>query len=164
MPKSRKDLSGYTLIEIMVVIAIIGFVSSLVLTGLNNQRAQKQTESSAREVEGLIREVQGYALTGKQIVPNSEPCSYQVSWSGVTYNFTYNYKSGGSCASPSTQAASYTLKDGVTFTGSGSFYFTPPHATPSFTGTRGITLGKAGVTKIVCTFSDGLVKEGATCP
>lgn len=115
--KKNLNKKAFSLVELMVIIGIIGIMSSVVIVSLQRGRVEKELETSAREVSAAIREAQNNALTGKSA---SSTCS--------DYYFTYiagsTYTVGGSPNScPST---SYALKNGVTFESGGSFYFRIP--------------------------------------
>ena len=55
--------NGFTLIEIMVAMAIVGIMSAMVLTSLSSGKERKVVEGEARRVAAAIREIQNYALT-----------------------------------------------------------------------------------------------------
>jgi prepilin-type N-terminal cleavage/methylation domain-containing protein len=162
MPKTQK---AFTLIEVLIVCVIILIMTSVVLVSLGNARLERETEAGAREFTGVVREIQGYALTGRQINCSGSscpsPCEYRLSWSGSTYTFTYRAKNGaGNCVSAST--INYTLRDGVTFQSAGSLSFLLPHASLSIPGGGSlaqVTIRKSGVTKNVCVSSSGLVSD-----
>lgn len=162
---TQKNLRGFTLIEVMVVMAIISIVSGMVIVSLTDSRVKRELETNAREFVGVVREAQNYALTGKQIGGNTA-CSFSVTWMAPsTYNLKYT--PSGNCTATPTSTASYSLKNGVIFQNastSGSFNFALPHA--NFSGNTSVKFTKKGIWHTVCISSDGRIsdKPGPSCP
>ena len=75
--KNMMHRRGFTLIEIMVVMAIIGIVTAVTIVSFGSGKERKAVEGQARKVAAAIREMQNYALTGKQIGTNV-PCKFGV--------------------------------------------------------------------------------------
>ncbi|OGI21422.1 MAG: hypothetical protein A2808_00250 [Candidatus Moranbacteria bacterium RIFCSPHIGHO2_01_FULL_55_24] len=151
----------------MIIIIIIGVASGILLTGLGTGQAEREVEAASRELVGALREAQGYALTGRQIVANTDPCRFQVSWGGGTYSLTYWYKDSSGVCNQSSAIGTYTLKRGVAFSNTSAFYFTLPHAGVSFGGaSAGAIVSKAGITRTACTYADGRIQDvsGGSCP
>jgi len=130
-----KNRSGVTLIELLIVIALIGIMSAVTIAFLGSGKNQKELESSAREVVAALREAQNLALTGKIMETNKFPCSYvfQAVSGGSDYSIKYTYhESGQDCSKSkfSGDYAMYTLKNGVKFsTAQPNIIFSVPHAT-----------------------------------
>lgn len=162
-------LHGFTLIETLVIMAIIGVASAVALAGFGGGRIDRELEASAREFASTVREAQNYALTGRQLTPGTDPCRYQTSWGGGQYTLTYFANVGGACGS-NTVFATYPLKGGVTFNGAGSVSYSPPHATNDIpaAGSRLILLTKNSQYYSVCLYKNGRVLDQAgqlsTCP
>lgn len=166
-----KKQKGFTLIEIVITVTIIGIASTVILAGLGGGRSEREVEASAREFASVVREAQNYALTGKQLTPNTDPCQYRMSWSGSQYSLTYLYAAaGGSCATPSSSVfATYSLKAGVSFVGAlNTVSYSPPHATNDISGSELIVLTKNGQYHSVCLYKNGRVLDQAgqlaVCP
>lgn len=158
----RDNRRGFTLIEILIVVAIIGIASTITLVSLNSGRTDRELEAAAREFASGIREAQNYALTGKQAVASTDPCRYQMNWSGGQYTLTYWYApAGGSCAVPSSSTVvTYTLKGGVAFVGAlDSVWYKPPHAANDIAASKLITLSKSGRFHSVCLYKNGRVLD-----
>lgn len=158
----RDKKKGFTLIEILITVTIVGIASAITLVNLNSGRTDRELEAAAREFASGIREAQNYALTGKQIVINTNPCRYQMSWSGGQYTLTYWYAAaGGSCAAPSSSTmATYTLKGGVAFVGAlDGVWYKPPHAANDIVASKLIILSKGGRFHSVCLYKNGRVLD-----
>lgn len=79
--KGEGSMSGFTLIEVVIVIAIVGISSGIILASMtSSQRVERETETAARKFAALVREAQNDALTGKQLVASTDPCYYQIGW------------------------------------------------------------------------------------
>lgn len=116
--------AGFSLLELTVVIAIIGIMTVVLLVNLSGSRKQKDVENASREVAAAVREAQNNALTGKNVTTG---CNYQFSYNSLLYTGNTNYGISG-CSN-----TAYSLKNGVTFNGSGSINFSIPFASPSST-------------------------------
>ncbi|MBI2439215.1 MAG: prepilin-type N-terminal cleavage/methylation domain-containing protein [Candidatus Moranbacteria bacterium] len=158
-----KTKKGVTMVEIMIVVAIISIVTTISISLLGNGRTLRELETNAREFAGVVREAQNYALTGKAVTGSgipatAVPCFYVLSWSGSTYTLTHVYKNSVSVpcdiGGPSASVGVYTLKNGVTFNSASSFYFSLPHAKLSFnSGSVAAPLGKGGFSHTVCVYA-----------
>ncbi len=149
---------AFTFIELVIIMAMIGIMSAVLLVSYGEKRADKELEAAAREVAATIREAQNYALTGKDAAGGS---TYTFSYGVV--NDEYGISNGNNINN------NYELKDGVVFSGSGGFNFTAPHGTCSvILGTpEDIELNKGGKEIHVCVYSSGKVIEtdiGGSCP
>ncbi len=68
---------GFTLIELMVVIAIIGIVMSILLVSFSRERDQRAVRVTAHLVVSAIRDTQNNALIGRKI-DDRRPCTFYV--------------------------------------------------------------------------------------
>jgi prepilin-type N-terminal cleavage/methylation domain-containing protein len=145
----ERRYNAFTLIELMMVMAIIGIMSVVAYATLTGGRPAARLKSAQREVAAVIRLAQGYALQGKT-QNGATPCGYGVSFDNnkTTYHIFYNFFDTARFAncdvqnndSPqerrdknpnSTNAEDYTLKDGATLSSPNwnraSVFFTVPH-------------------------------------
>lgn len=154
MKPIQNNLKAFTLIEALITVAIISIATAVMLVNYSNTQATQRLESSAREVEAAVREIQGYALTGYQDVAGSDPCRFEISWTAgsPTYNLNYYYKDQNTDAcGPQSPIATYSLRNGVTFGSTGSFYFIPPWAVIYPQGSnKTIMLNLSGSSHVVC--------------
>lgn len=168
--KTKHFFRGFTLLEILVVIAVIGIVSSVILMSTGNARTEREVSSASQDVVGLLREAQQYALTGKQFVNSTDPCQFRVTWNSgsASLTTTYYYKGSNGVCDQSVTVSTFNLQGGVVFANSGVVDFSLPHGRPSFaTPNVALQLSKAGVSGVACVYQSGLVKNalGTTnCP
>lgn len=149
--------AGFSFIELMIVVAIIGIMSTVGIVSLVASRNQKQVETEARKVIALIRQAQNNAITGKAIGSGNYPCSFEVGLApggdSGKYSVTYKYKTSltQDCANPvdvtNNLYGSYALTGGVQFSSpSSSINFSVPFGTAAQTpaSPQAITLSKSG--------------------
>lgn len=65
--KTTKNSAGFTLIEALVAIFVIGIISSMMIVNWRKNESQYQLQRVVRQVVQNIRKAQGFALSGKQI-------------------------------------------------------------------------------------------------
>ena len=128
--KIQKNLQGMTLVELLVVTAIIGIASSIILVDWGDDRTVQDLATATRNVEVAVREAQSYALTGYQGLANTQPCRFLFSWNGSVYTIDYMYKDGaGVCNQVQNPTLrTYSLLGGVSFITGWSLSFSLPHA------------------------------------
>jgi prepilin-type N-terminal cleavage/methylation domain-containing protein len=166
---SQKKCSGFTLIELIIVIFIVATMSAVVLSNVNSGSTEKQIEAGGRNVASQLHELKQYSLTGKQFVTNTAPCLYQMNWNSGSANYTtrYWYKTGNVCDQSAT-IATYTLPNSITFQNSGSIGFTLPHGELNPAGASfGMAFAKSGVLGVACVYDGGRIEDIAgtnSCP
>lgn len=111
-----KNKNGFTLIEVMVVIAIIGIMTSISIVSFVTSRRNAALEAASREVESVLREAQNYALSGKNLT-NPSCTGFNVRNQGVSNYILFN-----NCIN-----MPFSLKNGVVFSNSGTIRFVIPH-------------------------------------
>lgn len=164
---SGKNSAGFTLIEVLIAMAIMGIMAGIIAVSLGNGRIERELEANAREFTGVVREAQNYALTGKQAIVGTDPCRFRISWSGSSYTLTYWFKDTGEVCNQNSVMATYTLKNGVVFSNADAFYFTLPHATLDFAAvSKEVILNKQSINHVVCVYATGRISDqlGIICP
>lgn len=164
---------GFTLSELLIVIAIISIMTVVSLTYLGQNKKSRDLENSTRELTAAFREAQNDALTGKTLDANNYPCFYRLKIESRTaYSLSYFYHVKGDpavpdCSNPSLlgtrNIATYTLKNLVQFdeaNADGTYYdYQVPHNL-SQTNPILIRLNQNGKTRDVCVYPDGDIKDG----
>lgn len=112
MIKKRKFLRGFTVIEILVIIAVMGIMLSIAFVNLGSGRTSAKLDAAQREVASAIKMAQSNALQGK-----TASGSVPKYW-GIYFENDKTYKIVPSNA-PGTDIAggteTYALSNGVTF-------------------------------------------------
>ncbi|OHA79281.1 MAG: hypothetical protein A2747_02460 [Candidatus Yonathbacteria bacterium RIFCSPHIGHO2_01_FULL_44_41] len=62
---SRKNLGGFTALELLMVIAILGILSAIILTPFKAFRNSKVLDTASEETLALLSEARGDTLSGK---------------------------------------------------------------------------------------------------
>lgn len=65
MRRSFQNRKGFTLIEILAIIAITGILASIMIVSLSPAKSNAKLRAAQREVAATIRTAQSYALQGK---------------------------------------------------------------------------------------------------
>lgn len=107
--KKYSAQSGFTLIELMVVMFIMALGISLTLASFRETKPLDEVEAAARQIASLIREAQNNSLAGKQQIDGTGAlkniCLNGLSWQGnagdsTTFNlFSYVSASPNPCVS-----------------------------------------------------------------
>lgn len=69
--------AGFSLVEVLVVIAIMSIMMGVVLMTNNDSGAQKDVEASAQQVAAQLRALQNESLNGKMI-ENNAICAFKL--------------------------------------------------------------------------------------
>lgn len=168
MLKSKKNL-GFTLVEVITVMAIIGIMTAISIVSLRGARTGTNLENSRREAASAIKLAQSFALQGKTVGGNA-PCGFGFRFTDNDIYEIFYIPSGGvscdiknddddtrNCSDTSCSTLeSYNLKNNVTVTASTGkdIYFTIPHG--NVYGSTGQTFSGETIT---FTASDGTTKE-----
>ncbi len=149
---------GVTLIELVVVMAILGIMAAITTTSYNAGKIKRDVETNAREFAAVLRLAQNYALSGKQ--SGSQTCGYRVesvapsSYSIIPLSFNTN-----NCITDGTAIESYTLKYGVIITTTNAkVTFLMPYGTIGSGSDNQITFSKGSVSQYVCVATSGEIK------
>lgn len=73
--KKNTKIKGFTLIELMVVIAVMGLLSSIIFASLSNARAKARDTRRKMDLEQLVRALALYINDNKGMLPLSNDCS-----------------------------------------------------------------------------------------
>lgn len=171
--RQKKTRKGFTLVEMLLTVAIIGILSAVVLVNLRGGRDQKDVELAAREIAAGIKEAQNNALAGRRSKNEHLPCYYQIeptsSLDGYVMRYIYRVETGN-CNDSSNNAVYYShvFGNNVKVSDFNPFGFNVPHG-----GTRGILSSEPRkiiiykgshsytVSYTVCVYESGLVLEEA---
>ncbi|TAK95034.1 type II secretion system protein GspH [Patescibacteria group bacterium] len=130
----KQHKKGFTLLEMLIVIAIFGIMSAAIMVSLGRSRQQRQVEAAGRDVMAALKVAQNGALTGAKLIGSEPyPCEYSLQTSGSDYSVAYkaNVNPGDSCAGATTkQLFSKTLPNNVTFDADYSATFQVPGGEP----------------------------------
>lgn len=73
-----KNKKGMSILELMIVIAIMGIMTAAAMVSFSGNRPKKEVEVEARKFAAAIREAQNYALTGKKGSGSDKACGWGV--------------------------------------------------------------------------------------
>ena len=116
----HSSFRGFTLLEAVITIAIIGILSGIGIVSLTSSRNQAKLKSAQTEVAATIKLAQSYALQGKNCDGNM-PSSYKFH---IRNNKDYSIR-----CNDSIDVENYSLSGGVTLAPVGGFIsFDVPNA------------------------------------
>jgi prepilin-type N-terminal cleavage/methylation domain-containing protein len=131
--------SGYSLIEILVVVGIIGIMAGAGVAVYNQMNMQAQVEMEAKRAAAKLRDWQKEADSGA----HTQACSAGEVFEGIKVTFAANsIDADRICDSNTYDIETFYLQNGVTLTPSGAVTFLSngQGATP-----KEVFLGKGGV-------------------
>jgi prepilin-type N-terminal cleavage/methylation domain-containing protein len=172
--KSRAQ-RGFTLIEMMIVIAIVGILSAMTLVSFSGKRSERGIDRASHTLAAALREAQSYAQTGRTTTIVQDNCSYRLQISVTAYVVVNTFRLAGdppgTCTGVGT-VASYRLTDGVVVSsGSVTIGFNIPRgevtrngvllssSTPSYAR---IDLATGSLARYVCIYPTGRVVENGS--
>jgi len=169
---------GFSLTEVMVVIALVGIMSGVLFVSLSERRDEASLGAAAREVAAAIRVAQNNALAGVRASGNDNGlCLHEVKWddSGTYGIYVVQLKNGNNrlCTSSNDLGAPFlleehTLNPGVVFDDSSNNWivsFDIPRGTVVFGSTSSIELTKGSQHSYVCIDTSGVISDKTTpCP
>lgn len=153
---------GFTLIEVVIVIAIIGIMTAFMVVSLSNQRRIRNLDLASQEIAAALRTAQNYALTGRSINAAENNCSFGVQMvAGATYTLVHSV--GAGCAT-SAIGGDYSLRGGVSFAAAQTVNFLLPRGEVGAKSTIRLTNG--ALSRYVCVNTNGRIFENGTntCP
>lgn len=146
---------GYTLVELLVAVGIIGLLSGLAYTGLSGANRSETTRNAALEVKASIRNAQEQALTSKLNSAGVPADHYGIQVTGSTYQIIRIEK----CAnlSQATVISTLNMPSGVSITTSPAnlkaVTFKKNKATSQFFDTNGNSLSPNADGSVTITIS-----------
>lgn len=150
-----KSTKGYTIVELLVAVGIIGLLSGLAYTGLSGANRSETTRNAALEVKAAIRNAQEQALTSKLNSAGVPADHYGIQISGNSYQIIRIEK----CAnlSQATIISTHNMPTGVTVTSAPAnlkaITFKKNKATSQFFDTNGNSLAPNADGSVTVTIS-----------
>ncbi len=93
-PLDKKNIMGFTLVELAVSMLIIGLISTIVLTNYNAGRKQEALNRSVQRLAVAIRQAQNYALFSRV----GTKCSTPAGGYGIYVSSASQYVIFGDCS------------------------------------------------------------------
>lgn len=174
---------AFTLIEMVIVIAIIGVVSSIVITTLSANRIGRELDRHIHVLAGTLREAQNYALTGRSADLNQENCYFGLRFvDDSQYQLLSYYRSSGNCDNANVLMTTNLRNFGAepALTGMASFPFVLAFSLPRaevYSATSGafaslaspqlVGITHAGQARYLCLYPSGRLEvrgTEASCP
>ena len=167
--KTKKTFSGFTLIEIVVAMAILSIMAAVTITSMSGAKTKSEVDGAARQLAASIREAQNYALTGKNITSTStnRACQFSVVSTSGSGTFVLKQASmAGTTCGALANAVTYTLQNGVSFSAGSEVRFDVPRGEPRdnvggelTAGNIDFSFAKNGSTAHVCVYPLGRIEE-----
>jgi prepilin-type N-terminal cleavage/methylation domain-containing protein len=70
----HKSAAGFTLVELLIVIAIIGILSTVLLANYNSFGRRQEVKNTAAELKSELRKYQNFAISGHKNPDQSSTC------------------------------------------------------------------------------------------
>ena len=156
---TKYNHKGVSLIELMVVIAIIGIMSSIGFALWQSSKNATYLDIAQREVASAVRAAQSYALQGKRLssgVPSTYGVGFTANNAYCIYHDSFN---AGNCIE------TFALNNGVVLrgfsAGSNVVFFNVPFGDRSSSGNITWTFehGGTSMTKSIVIYPSGKVEE-----
>jgi prepilin-type N-terminal cleavage/methylation domain-containing protein len=168
---------GFTIIELMVVVTIIGVIASIAIVSMRKRRSTGDADQWANALRNLAQQARRRAVsTGTTYlldvrqktarwcqVDDVLPCNSNTTTTSTCPNSTATRENGGLMYAPA-DAVTDSGYGGADVTLPGQTYAAPTHATMSSTASFGIYFGPTGIidTNYCNANTTNLVMSGAT--
>jgi len=92
-PKPITCPNGFTLIELLVVVSILAILTTVVTVNFQRMRASDELNAARQDLISKIREVQGFAYTGRTIPGQTEAAdAYIITLTANSQSYQINYE------------------------------------------------------------------------
>lgn len=166
--KQNKNFQGFTLIEVVIVVAIILIMTAVLLASLVDNKDDRELSVAMREVASGLRQAQNYALTGK-ILDGLRPCQYSFVTAGNTYRLQVEGYDptvvGNSCSNGTVtfNDPTITVSKGIAISPKSLLFAVPSGRITALssptTFPQAITLNKGGTAYLICIHASGRIEE-----
>lgn len=163
MKKIKKIRRGFTLIEVLVVIFVIGVISSIVVSGWRRNEKKYQLQMAAQMVVQNIRKAQDMALAGKAYGGQLPNYSYGIYFrkTDPSYYVIFGDKNGNNTYQPADEGGLDIKVDHITMeSGIETALLTSQSLNIVFTIPDGFTI----ITPSATSATIIVKRTGATCP
>lgn len=171
--KISKTKKAFSLIELIIVIAIVVIMTAVLFVNRNSGRASSDVKNVSRQVAAQIRALQNEALNGKS-VGSQNVCWYGFKTTNGSKAYSIEYSDCTVAVPPANPNISGTQtvdlsKKRVSFSGTNadmvlSFESPRGNVYGGVKKTIGITSEDGSVTNFVCVSAAGIVTEQTTIP
>lgn len=148
---------GFSLIELVIVMAIISIMTAVGLVSLQSNKVTIQLEAAGREVAAAIREAQNNALNGKNASSTGTICKEYY------FNYTVNSTSYSVTCTGGSYPVSYNLKTPITFSTGGSINFSIPSGNVSAAANIKLTKGGSNCYYVRINQSGSISEQPGAC-
>ncbi|NTV40937.1 MAG: type II secretion system protein [Candidatus Moranbacteria bacterium] len=156
---------GFTLIELVIVVAIVTIMTGVSLTNVSRNKEAKEVEIAASQVASALRSLQNDAVNGK-VLTGSSVCRSTLNLVNGEKKYGTSYFSCSSGAQVGAENIFYLSskkENGIVTSSAASFSFTAPRGDVSSSGFVRLTAGAN--TYYVCVESSGnIYTQKASCP